>query len=97
MPLPVAISEEFWHDLSAENQQLIKESSQQAAQFHRDLVQKNEESMLEDLQADGMKIVQTDTESFKNAASEVQEEFKAKFGDRLVDQILRTLENDPDK
>ena len=96
MPLPVAISNEFWLDLSAENQQLIKESAHQAAQFHRDLVQSNEKSMLEDLQADGMEIVQTDTESFKNAASEVQEEFKAKFGNRLVDQILRALESQPD-
>ncbi|WP_223643002.1 TRAP transporter substrate-binding protein [Planococcus sp. 4-30] len=97
MPLPVAISDEFWHDLSAENQQLIKESSQQAAQFHRELVQTNEESMVEELQAGGMEIIQTETESFKKAASQVQEEFKAEFGDRLVDQILRALENDPDK
>ena len=97
MPLPVAISDEFWQGLSAENQQLIETSSQEAAQFHRELVQSNEESMLEELEAEGMEIVQTDTESFKKAASKVQEEFKAKFGDRLVDQILRTLETDSDK
>ena len=97
MPLPVAISDEFWQGLSAENQQLIKESSQEAAQFHRELVQTNEESMLEELQASGMEIIQTETESFKKAAYQVQEEFKAEFGDRLVDQILRALENDPDK
>ena len=97
MPLPVAISDEFWQSLSAENQQVIEESSQQAAQFHRDLVQRNEEAMLKELQADGMEIIQPDTGSFKKAASKVQEEFKAKFGDRLVDQIEKSLESDSDK
>lgn len=97
MPLPVAISDEFWQSLSVENQQLIETSSQEAAQFHRELVQSNEENMLEELEAEGMEIIPTDTESFKQAASKVQEEFKVKFGGRLVDQILRTLETNPDK
>ena len=97
MPLPVAISDEFWRSLSAENQKLIEESAKEAAKFHRDLVQSNEANMIKELQADGMEIVHPDLDSFQEAASEVHKQFRAEFGDELLDEITKALETDPKK
>lgn len=97
MPLPVAISDEFWQSLSEENQKVVKESAQEAAQFHRNLVQNNEADMLEELQAEGMEIVQPDLETFQQSASKVHEQFRVKFGNELLDDITKALEIEPKK
>ncbi|WP_050182862.1 TRAP transporter substrate-binding protein [Domibacillus robiginosus] len=92
MPLPVAISEEFWQTLSPKEQQIIKESTLETAQFHRDLLRKNEESMIEELKADGMQIIEPDLEPFKEETEEVYESFKRQFGEELVNSILKEVQ-----
>ncbi|RSL29706.1 TRAP transporter substrate-binding protein [Salibacterium salarium] len=93
MPLPAAISEEFWQSLSPELQEIVKTNAQKAAQYHRDLIVKNEEKMVKELQEDGMKVVRPPKEDFREKTKGVYESFKKEHGDELVDQILEQVEN----
>lgn len=92
MPLPVAISEEFWQSLTTEEQAIIEESALESAQFHRDLLRKNEEDMIKTLESEGMKIVYPDTEPFKEKANAVYEAFKHQFGEELVNDVVEAAE-----
>ncbi len=92
MPLPVAISEEFWQSLTAKEQAIIEESALEAAQFHRNLLTENEEKMIEELEEAGMTIVYPDTELFKERIDRVYEAFKGRFGDEFVDQVIQAAE-----
>lgn len=92
MPLPVAISEEFWQTLSESDQELIKESTLETAQFHRDLLRENEERMIAELKADGMQIIEPDLEPFQAETEAVYESFKRQFGEEIVNSILEEVQ-----
>lgn len=94
MPLPVAISDDFFQSLSEENQKVVEESAQEAAQFHRDLIVENEETTLNTLEEEGMEIVEPDLETFEEETKIVHEQFRERFGDDLLDRILKQLEED---
>ncbi|MDT8862109.1 TRAP transporter substrate-binding protein [Alkalihalobacillus sp. MEB130] len=95
--LPVAISEEFWQSLTFEEQEIIETSAKEAAQFHRDLLRENEESMIADLQAAGMEIVEPDLEAFRDRAIPVYDSYKSRFGEDLVNNILKAVELESEK
>jgi len=92
MPLPVAISEEFWQSLSADHQQIIKSSAQEAAQFHRDTLRQKEEEMIEELKNSGMKIVEPEIQPFKEKVAPVYEAFKQKYGKDFVNRVIEAAE-----
>lgn len=92
MPLPVAISEEFWKTLSSEEQEIIKESTLETAQFHRDLLRENEEKMIRELKTDGMQIIEPDLAPFREETKEVYESFKRQFGEEFVNRILKEVQ-----
>ncbi|WP_158735837.1 TRAP transporter substrate-binding protein [Alteribacillus sp. YIM 98480] len=91
MPLPVAVSEDFWQSLSPYSQNIVKDSAQEAAQYHRDLIVKNEDKMVKELQEDGMKVIEPDTEQFEKDTEMVYEHFKNEFGDEMVEEILQQV------
>jgi TRAP-type transport system periplasmic protein len=92
MPLPVAISEEFWQALTPEEQKIIEISAREAAQFHRDILRENEEKMISELQAAGMEIIEPDLDAFRGKAEGVYEFYKSRFGEDFVNNILKTVE-----
>ncbi|MFD1851851.1 TRAP transporter substrate-binding protein [Oceanobacillus bengalensis] len=92
MPLPVSISEDFWQSLTAEEQQIIEESALETAQFHRDLLRENEETMISELEAAGMGIIYPDTEPFKAKVDGVYDSFRENYGDDLLDKVLGAVE-----
>ncbi|WP_338787128.1 TRAP transporter substrate-binding protein [Metabacillus sp. FJAT-53654] len=92
MPLPVAISEEFWQTLTPKEQDIINTSAREAAQFHRELLRENEEAMLDELQKAGMKVIDPDSEAFREKTQSVYESYKNKFGEDFVNNILRVVE-----
>ncbi|MCG5102202.1 TRAP transporter substrate-binding protein [Oceanobacillus alkalisoli] len=92
MPLPVAISEEFWQGLTEEEQQIIQESAEETAQFHRDLLKENETKMIEELKADGMTVIEPEMELFSEKVDGVYESFKNSFGEELVNEVLEAAE-----
>jgi tripartite ATP-independent transporter DctP family solute receptor len=92
MALPVAISEEFWETLTAEEQEIIESSAKEAAQFHRDLLRENEENMIKNLQAAGMEIIEPDLEAFRDKSTVVYESYKNRFGEDLINNVLKAVE-----
>lgn len=92
MPLPIAISEEFWQTLGQEEQAIIEESALETAQFHRDLLKENETKMIEELQEAGMTVIEPDTELFREKVNQVYESFKASFGEEFVDEVIQAAE-----
>ena len=89
MPLPVAISEEFWQTLTQEEQEIIEESALDSAQFHRDLLRANEEQMIQELEDAGMEVIYPSTELFKDKVEVVYDDFKKRFGDEIVNRVRR--------
>nr|WP_285867047.1 DctP family TRAP transporter solute-binding subunit [Mesobacillus maritimus] len=92
MPLPVAISEEFWQSLTLEQQEVIESSAKETAQFHRDLITENENKMIEDLKDAGMTVIEPDKEAFRAKSESVYEIYRGKFGDELIDTILEAVQ-----
>ncbi|QQK76522.1 TRAP transporter substrate-binding protein [Salicibibacter cibarius] len=88
MPLPVAINEDFWQSLSTEEQEILNNSAEEAAQFHRETQRENEEKMLAELEEDGMEIVEPDTSLFEDEIDPVYNSFRQAYGDELVDRII---------
>lgn len=92
-PLPVAIGEEFWQSLTAEEKEIVEESALETAQFHRDLLQENETKMIEDLKDQGMTIIEEpNIEAFKEAGEPVYDQFRNNYGSELLDRILEVTE-----
>lgn len=92
MPLPVAISEEFWQSLIPEEQTIIEESTRESAQFHRDLLRENEDIMIKELQDAGMEVIYPENERFKEKVDVVYESFRKQFGNELVDRVMRATD-----
>ncbi|WP_080874070.1 TRAP transporter substrate-binding protein [Oceanobacillus timonensis] len=92
-PLPVAIGDEFWQSLTPEEQDIIEESAVETAQYHRDLLRENEAKMIEELEEQGMTVIENpDTEAFEEAGEAVYEQFRNAYGDELLDQVLDEIE-----
>ncbi|MCM3571018.1 TRAP transporter substrate-binding protein [Neobacillus mesonae] len=94
MPLPVAISEDFWETLTPKQQKIIETSAKESAQFHRDLIKANEQKMIKDLKASGMQVVEEDKEAFRQKAEPVYETYKAKFGEKFMNDILDAVDKE---
>ncbi|HZG73572.1 MAG TPA: DctP family TRAP transporter solute-binding subunit, partial [Chondromyces sp.] len=92
MPLPVAISEDFWQSLTPDQQVIVGSSAEEAAQFHRDLLKKNEDRMIQELKNAGMKVIEPDLEAFKAKSEPVYDMYKKKFGEDFVNNILKAVE-----
>ncbi|WP_175638383.1 TRAP transporter substrate-binding protein [Metabacillus schmidteae] len=92
MPLPVAISEEFWQTLTPEEQEIIKSSASEAATFHREILRENEEKMISELQDAGMTVIQPDRDKFREKAEAVYEAYKNRFGEDFVNNVLKAVE-----
>ncbi|WP_078435145.1 TRAP transporter substrate-binding protein [Metabacillus halosaccharovorans] len=92
MPLPVAISEEFWQTLTPEEQEIIKSSASEAATFHRDILRDNEEKMISELQDAGMTVIQPDRDKFREKAEAVYDAYKNRFGEEFVNSLLKEVE-----
>lgn len=91
MPLPVAISDDFWESLSEEQQQVVETSAQEAAQYHRDLIVENEEKIEDILEEEGMEVVEVDIEPFREQTESVHETYRSIYGDEMLDKILKQL------
>lgn len=91
MPLPVAISDDFWKTLSKEQQKIVESSAKEAAHYHRDLIVENEQKTLEKLKEEGMEVVRPDTEQFREETEPVYDRYRQQFGDEVLDKILEQL------
>lgn len=92
MPLPAAISDEFWHSLTKEQQDIIESSAHEAADFHRTLTDENESVILNELKEAGMTIIEPDQELFSEKVEVVYDNYRTIFGDALIDSVLDAIQ-----
>ena len=82
------VSEDVWNDMSAENQELIAAAAKKFGAEHREMVRSAEDSMLAELEANGMKVSRPDTKPFVDATASVYKQFEPKFGKALMDKVI---------
>lgn len=93
IPVHLIISDEFFQSLSKEHQEIIQKSAQESAEFHRQLLREREQQMIDELVADGMKVIEVDTEPFKEKVGPVYEWFARIHGQEIIDRILKAAKS----
>src|SRR5699024_1200060 len=94
MPLPVAISDEFWKGLTSEQQKIVQGSADEAAQYHRNLIVNNEEEIMNDIQKEGLEIIHPHTEAFKEMTKGPHDSCRKRYGGELLDKTLKDLDRE---
>jgi tripartite ATP-independent transporter DctP family solute receptor len=87
-PLPLAISEEFWKSLPKEYQDIIQEAANQARDYHRSLIQEDDQQLVGELKNKGMQVnVPPDLMPFREAVKSVYKEFEGTYGADLIKKL----------
>lgn len=89
-PNVIMMSMKTWKKLSPEQQALVAESAQAAAEYNRKLDNDNAADWLQFLKDQGMVVTQPDITAFREAVKPVYEKYEDKFGKELIDSILNT-------
>lgn len=89
-PNVIMMSMKTWKKLSQEQQTLVAESAQAAAEYNRKLDNDNAADWLQFLKDQGMVVTQPDITAFREAVKPVYEKYEDKFGKELIDSILNT-------
>lgn len=91
-PLPLAVNDSFWNSLSSEQQEVIQQAADEAAQFHRDSVRDDDERLVEELEAEGMEVNSPDKAPFQEAVQSVHEEYAEVYGQDFMDDLKAAAE-----
>lgn len=89
-PNVIMMSMKTWKKLSPEQQTLVAESAQAAAEYNRKLDNDNAAEWLQFLKDQGMVVTQPDIAAFREAVKPVYEKYEDKFGKELIESILNT-------
>lgn len=84
-PMPLVINEDFFKNLTSEQQEVIKTAAILAQNFNRNLIQQQTEEMLVKLEEVGMEISKPDLAMFKEATKDVRNLFKDDFGEKFIE------------
>jgi len=87
-PNVIIMSKKTWQKLSPEQQKLVQESAQAAAEHNRAYDNEKEGEWLQLLKDKGMEVTMPDTTLFREAVKPVYEKYEAQFGKELVEAIL---------
>jgi tripartite ATP-independent transporter DctP family solute receptor len=85
---PIMMSLQVFQSLTPEQQALVLDAGQQAAQAMRAVVAERETKTREDLKAAGMEFVEVDLAAFQATMAPVYEEFRLIVGDALLDLAI---------
>lgn len=85
---PIMMSLQVFQSLTPEQQALVLDAGQQAAQAMRDVVAERETKTRDDLRAAGMEFVEVDLAAFQAVMAPVYEEFRPVVGDALLDLAI---------
>jgi TRAP-type transport system periplasmic protein len=85
---PILMSLAVYDSLTPEQQAIVVDAGQKAAQAMRDAVADREMKMREDLKANGMEFVDVDLAAFQTTMAPVYEEFRPIVGDDLLDKAI---------
>lgn len=82
-PALFVMSLQKFKSLPEDIQQIFKESAQEAAEHERKVNADSEQKQLEELEKQGMEIIEPDLKPFKEAVEPVYEKYSDKFGEYL--------------
>lgn len=85
---------EFWHSLSADDQQLIKQSMRDAEVYQQELVAEEEGQQIKEFKKMGTKVNELSPEQlqlFIDATEPVRAEYKEKLGADVYDEWMSTI------
>lgn len=85
----LGISEKSWNSLSDEYQQVITEKAEIWKVKEREMIQKSDEDLLEELKASGMQVTEPSVQPFKEAVQGVWTKYEGEFGKDLVDIVRK--------
>ena len=86
--IQVIITDEAWDSLTGEQQNILMEAGKYASEFNRQISEEAENKVLEELKADGVKVIEvTDMAPWQDACKDIIEE-STKDNKELYQQIL---------
>lgn len=94
-PFVFLVSKKFWDGLSEEEQQILRESVQEAGKYQRDFNRSENEKALKDLEEAGMKINEVSDEERAKMQEIIKPEMDKhveKIGADIVDEMMKELE-----
>jgi tripartite ATP-independent transporter DctP family solute receptor len=87
-PSVLLTSNNLFDGLSPEHQEALVEAAKEAGIFEREVVQRMDSELLDELEANGMEVVrEIDVEPFIEAVQPVYENYSEVFGQELIDAI----------
>ncbi|MBL3592067.1 MAG: TRAP transporter substrate-binding protein [Synergistaceae bacterium] len=87
-PNVILFSLRKWKEFTPEQQAIMEEAAQAAAEYNRDLDNANEAAWLQELKDRGMEVVENpDLAAFREAVQPVYEKYEEKFGKDLIEAI----------
>ena len=86
-PAAFVISDKKFSQMSPENQKILQEAAKETTAYQNELVQKNEEQLVKDLEKAGMKISRPDLKLFRDATKDVHLKFDSMYTKELYDKI----------
>ena len=89
-PNVIMMSMKVWNKFTPEQQKLLQESAQAAAEYNRKLDNDNGAQWLQFLKDKGMQVTEPDVEAFRKAVEPVYQKYEAQFGKDLIKSILET-------
>ncbi|WFF40736.1 DctP family TRAP transporter solute-binding subunit [Salinicola endophyticus] len=95
-PIFIGVSEKRWNGWDAKTQALVAKAAQEAMAYQRDLARDQTRSGVETLKQHGMTITTLDAtqlEAFKQATSEVYDQWAARVGEDLVTQFEQAVKD----
>ena len=84
------MSMKVWNKFTPEQQKLLQESAQAAAEYNRKLDNDNAAQWLQLLKDKGMQVTEPDIAAFRKAVEPVYRKYEAQFGKDLIKAILET-------
>ncbi len=89
-PAVIMMGLNLWKKFSPEDQKLLVECAQEAAEYERAWDAAQEKKQLEFIKSKGMIVTYPDIEAFRKAVKPVYDKYRPKFGDYL-DRILKAV------
>ena len=92
LPSVVTVSESFWQNLSAEEQDMVREAAIEAALFERRLSQEQTELAMSELPELGVTIQEVDLTPFAALAPEIHARHRDTIGADLLDAVAAMMD-----
>lgn len=89
-PNVIMLSMKTWNKLTPDQQKLVSDSAQAAAEYNRKLDNDKAAEWLKFLQDQGMVVTYPDLAAFREAVQPVYEKYQDKFGKDLIDSVVDT-------